>query len=79
MPTDALWMEADMLAHKICGCADASQHRADVAELLAFREAGRLAGMEQAAVIVDQLNREGPYRAIGAATAIRAAKGEGNG
>ena len=55
--------------HKALLCHTAARHH----------EAGRLAGMEEAAVIVDQLNREGPYRAIGAATAIRAAKGEGNG
>ncbi len=57
MITQEPWAEADTLAREICGCANGPQHRADVAKLLTYREAsyeaGRLARMEQAAVIAD--------------------------
>ena len=42
-----VWAEADTLAHEICGCATASQHRADVKKLLAYRTAAEQRGAER--------------------------------
>lgn len=39
-------------------------------------DAIRNAALEEAALVVDQCNREGPYNAIGAARRIRALKRE---
>lgn len=52
--TDEERAVADMLAHQICGCATDSQHRADVAALLAYRQAAYAAGLERAAVIAEE-------------------------
>ncbi len=40
-----VWAEADTLADEICGCATASQHRADVKKLLAYRTAAERQGI----------------------------------
>lgn len=41
------------------------------------RITARSEALEEAAKLVDQCNREGPYNAIGAAKQIRALKGQG--
>ena len=49
------------------------------AALARVRAEEREAALREAAEVVDQCNREGPYNAIGAASRIRALIGDGNG
>ena len=45
---------AETLAIQICGCADARQRKADVAAILAYRDACIREGIEMAAKVADE-------------------------
>ena len=51
--TDEDRAAADTLAHQICGCATQSQHKADMAALLAYGEARYRKGVEDAARVCE--------------------------
>lgn len=61
---------------RTCGPAKAAAICDRLAHALA---SAREAALREAAEVVDQCNREGPYNAIGAASRIRALIGDANG
>ena len=71
---------AETLAIQICGCADARQRKADVAAILAYRDACIREGIEMAAKVAEEVQadmaRECDFGAGIAARAIRALAGE---
>ena len=69
--TPAMYLHAIMASYAVNQLISPAQIRLDLERAYAL---GHEFGIERAAAVVDQCNREGPYNAIGAARRIRALK-----
>ena len=70
---------AEALAIQMCGCADARQRRADVAAILAYRDACIREGIEMAAKVAEEWfpgETASTYPKGGVVASIRALAGE---